>query len=145
MSATKTSKAPIPPMPADEVQVVPGGEAMVMDTGEVMEGVLSYATASGRRLGGPDDPYCYRSVDLTIPQARQDFYHTLWRTQGFEEVRGVICVGLPARVYRAPKAVGRRLAERKAEEASRQRKATGTPGDLRGVQVDYSETTSAAD
>lgn len=135
----KKKKTPIKPID-DGVEVVEGGEALVQEIGEIQQaGTLQYRDAAGKIRGGADDAYAYRCFAMDVAPERARQIHDSWRMQGYEEVRGITCVGLPgARVYRTSQANAKKIDAIKAKKAVESRKAAGGSG-LAGTTVDYSE------
>ena len=138
---TKPSKAPIPP-DDDMVQVIPGMEAFVEEYGEVQADMLSYKDGAGRIRVGHDDAYAYRCIPVDVGPDRQMQIASRWRGVGYSEVTGIICEGMPGRVFRTTKKNAEKISEAKAAAAVRARQGGGDVAGLGHTKVDYFESQS---
>jgi len=137
---SKTDKTPIAPSD-DPVEVVPGGEALVDEIGEVRSGTLEFIDEAGRKRGGSDDEFSYRVLpDDTAPEQKRSTAMT-WRNEGFSHVTGIHCIGLPGAVYRTTRANAERASALKLARTKAERSKIEAPGDLDMGEgtVDYSE------
>ncbi len=142
-------KKPAPRKPGDKkailpiddvVQVVPGGEALCEEIGEIQAGLLQYRDASGRIRGGKNDPYSYRVIPMDIADNRALQISGAWRTQGYSEVSGIECIGLPGgRVFRTSRENAIKISALKAKKALADRRSEAAPAGMRGTEVSYSE------
>jgi len=133
-------KTPIDPK-TDPVAVVPGGEALVEEVGEVRSGTLEFIDEMGRKRGGENDQFRYRVLPADCTPAQKASTDLAWRNEAYERITGISCINLPGDVYRTPRANAEKAAALKAERTKRERSKEVAPADINMGEggVEYGE------